>query len=65
MTLKLILLTESFTAKAAFEFVNFVVQDLDVFLEIRVTVERRSAKLTCVAVFMALGVMLDVLKNSY
>lgn len=43
VTLKLILLAKSFAAKAAFEFVNLVVQDLDVFFEIRVTVERCCA----------------------
>lgn len=59
MTLKLILLTETLSAEAAFELVDFVVENLDVLLEIRVAVEGRRAELAGVAVFVTLRIMLE------
>lgn len=46
VTFQLILLTETFPTRIADELVNFVVQNLNVFLEIRVTVEGCTAQLT-------------------
>lgn len=58
MALELVLLTETFQTKAALKLVDFVVQNLNVFLEIRVAVESCCAEFTCIAVFMALCIML-------
>lgn len=58
MTLKLIPLAETFSAKAALKLVNLVVQDLNMFLQIRVAVECSSTKFACVAMLMALSIML-------
>lgn len=46
VTFQLIFLTETLSARITDELVNFVVQNLNVFLEIRVTVESRTAQLT-------------------
>lgn len=58
MTLKLVLLTKPLSAKAAFKFMDLVVKNLDVLLQVGVAVEGRRAKLACIAVFVTLCVML-------
>lgn len=59
MTLELILLTESFSTKAALELMDFVMQYLNMLLEIGVTVESGCTELASIAVLVTLRIMLN------
>jgi hypothetical protein len=63
MTLKLISLTKTFSAKAALKLVNLIVEDLNMFFQIAVAVECSRAQLASIRMLMTLSIMLESKRN--